>query len=101
MCLFSKQTAQILRQSAAVYGAVGKLGQQVPDAQLQLLLAALTDKVHMADPQALSNSLWAAAKMGQQVHDSKYVQPLFAAFVSKLSRAGRTPGNLKHPVGCI
>jgi hypothetical protein len=41
----------------------------------------------LARPQDLSNSLWAVAKLGQQVRDSKQLQQLVAALVSKLSRA--------------
>jgi hypothetical protein len=63
------------------------LGQRLPAAQLGLLLAALTVKSDKADPQALSNSLWAVAKLGQQVQDKKQLQQLVAALISNLSKA--------------
>jgi hypothetical protein len=63
------------------------MGKRLPDAQLLLLLAGLSGKCHMADPQAISNSLWAVAKLGQQVQDSKQLQQLVSALISKLSRA--------------
>jgi hypothetical protein len=62
------------------------LGQHLPDAQLELLLAAQAVKSDMAHPQALSNSLWAVAKLEQQVQDSEVLQQLVAAILTNLCR---------------
>jgi hypothetical protein len=82
----------MLRQAKAqeianVLLGMAYMSQQLPDAQLRLLLAELSAKSHMAYPQAISNSVWAVAKLGQQVQDSKQLQQLVSALVSKLSRA--------------
>jgi hypothetical protein len=38
------------------------MGQQVPEQQLQLILAALEKTLQVANPQHVSNSLWACAR---------------------------------------
>jgi hypothetical protein len=46
----------------ALYAAA-VLGLQVPEQQLEALLAAAADNMHSAAPQALANTLWAVATM--------------------------------------
>jgi hypothetical protein len=71
--------------------ALGKLGYQMPQQQLSVLLAAFTTQrmLDRAGTQAISNLLLGMAYMGQQLPDSilDQLQLLVAAFVSKRSRA--------------
>jgi hypothetical protein len=74
---------------ASLLVGVAYMGQQVPDAQLQLLMASLVSKCSRANTQDLANSVWALSEMVQQVQAQQLAQlrQLLAAFVQQLHRA--------------
>ena len=62
------------------------MNQQLPDAQLQLLVAAFVSKRSRAKAQELANVLWAVSELGQQVLPEQLEQ-LLAAIVKQLHKA--------------
>jgi hypothetical protein len=69
--------------------AAGTLGQQLPTAQLQTLLASLVDKLHQAKPQHISNCIWAVASLGQRLPHGQLQQLVAAVVAGRHGSSGR------------
>jgi len=67
----------------------------LPQHQADVLLAAAAAGAQQAEPQAISNTLWAAAKLGLRV-DVGHLKPLIKAFTTHIASTATAPQNIAN-----